>query len=115
MIASESSLRTPHSTLRIQVDRTRVEEFCKKWKIVELSFFGSVLRDDFRDDSDVDVLVRFAKDSRWSLFDIIHAENELSGIFGRDADIIEREAVEKSYNWIRREHILSHMESYYVA
>ena len=100
---------------KLKIDRAKVEEFCRKWKIVELSFFGSVLRDDFQEDSDVDVMVRFAEDSHCSLFDVIHAENELSTILGREVDLVEREAVEENPNWIRRKHILSHAESYYVA
>ncbi len=100
---------------RIEIDREKVEAFCRKWKITELSLFGSVLRDDFRPDSDVDVLVRFAKDTRYSLLDVIRAERELAEIIGREVDLVEREAVEESDNWIRRGHILSHTEPYYVA
>jgi len=100
---------------RIEIDREKVEAFCKKWKIIELSFFGSVLRDDFRPDSDVDVLVRFAEDAEWSMFDVMHAENELAGIIGRRIDLVEREAVEEHPNWIRRGHILNSSERYYAA
>jgi len=100
---------------RIPINREKVEAFCKKWKIVELSLFGSVIRDDFREDSDVDVLVSFSKDSRWSLFDVIHAENELSVIVGRKVDLMEREAIEDDPNWIRRRHIMNHRQIYHVA
>jgi len=100
---------------RIEIDREKVEAFCKKWKITELSLFGSVIRDDFRPDSDVDVLVRFSKDSHWSLSEYIHAEEELAKILGRKVDLVEREAVEENPNWIRRDHILNHTEPYYVA
>ncbi len=101
--------------IQIDIDRDKIVEFCRKWKIIELSLFGSVLRDDFRPDSDVDVLVRFAEKSRWSLFEIIHAENELTTIIGRQVDLVEKEAVEENPNWIRRNHILQHAETYYVA
>ena len=100
---------------KIKLNKTKIAEFCKKWKISKLEFFGSVLRDDFRDDSDVDVMVTFAEDARWSLLDVIHAENELADIIGRDVDLVEREAVEESDNWIRRRHILKNVEPYYVA
>ena len=100
---------------KIPLDRNRIAEFCRKWKIVELSFFGSVLRDDFNDDSDVDVLVTFADNARYSLLDVIRAENELAEIISRKVDLVQKRAVEKSKNWIRRNHILGHMESYYVA
>ena len=115
MIAPDASLRTPHSALRIRVDRTKVEVFCRKWKIVELSFFGSVLRDDFRDDSDVDVLVTFSEDCHWSLLDVIHAQIELAEIIGHDVDLVERKGVERSTNSTRRNHILNNTEQYYVA
>ena len=85
------------------------------WKIVELSFFGSVLRDDFRPDSDVDVLVTFAPDGRYSLFDLVHIEEELREILGRNVDLVERKAVERSENYIRRKHILGSLEAIYVA
>ncbi|MFN2544807.1 MAG: nucleotidyltransferase domain-containing protein [Actinomycetota bacterium] len=101
--------------LAIDVDRATIEEFCKKWNITEFSFFGSVLRDDFGDDSDVDVLVTFSDDVTWSLFDLIHAEEELEGIFSRSVDLVERKGVEESENWIRRKRILESAESYLVS
>ena len=104
-----------HMTPRIPLDRAQIEAFCRKWKIIEFSFFGSVLRDDFRPDSDVDVLVTFAPESAWSLFDIIDAENELKEMFGRDVDLVLRKTVEGSRNYIRRGEILSSARSYYVS
>lgn len=99
----------------IHIDKEKIAAFCRKWKITELSVFGSALRDDFRPDSDVDVLVSFAEDAQWSLFDIVHIEDELSGIFGRKADLATRKSVEQSPNYIRRRHILNSLESVYVA
>ena len=95
--------------------REKVAAFCRKWKITELSLFGSVLRDDFRPESDVDVLVSFAENARWSLFDLVRMEEELGGILGRKADLMERRAVEASENYIRRKHVLSLVELVYVA
>ncbi len=100
---------------RIPIDQAAIEAFCRKWKIVEFSLFGSVLRDDFGPDSDVDVLVTFAPDSHWTLFDIVHAERELSKILGRKAEIGERSAIEKSENYIIRKHILSTARLVYAA
>jgi predicted nucleotidyltransferase len=102
-------------TARIAVDRQKIADFCRRWKIVELSLFGSVLRDDFRSDSDIDVLVTFAADAEWSLFDAVTMEEELSAMFGRRVDLISRRAVEGSDNWIRREAILSAAEPLYAA
>jgi predicted nucleotidyltransferase len=101
--------------MNIEVPRERIAEFCRKWKIVELSFFGSVLRDDFRPDSDVDVLVTFAPDGRYSLFDLVHIEEELEKMLGRKVDLVERGAIEQSENYIRRKHILNSAQTVYVA
>jgi predicted nucleotidyltransferase len=100
---------------KIAIDRERIAEFCRRWKIVEFSLFGSVLRDDFRPDSDVDVLVSFAPDAEWSLFDHVAMEDELIGIIGRKVDLVSRRAVERSENWIRRKAILGSAEPVYVA
>ena len=100
---------------RIPIDRKKIADFCRRWKITEFALFGSVLRDDFRSDSDVAVLVTFAPDAEWSLFDDVDMEEELSVIFGRKVDLISRRAVERSDNWIRRKAILSTAEPIYVA
>ena len=95
---------------RIPIDREKIAEFCRRWKITEFALFGSVLRDDFRPDSDVDVLVTFAPDARYSLFDLVHMQDELKQIFGREVDLVERKAVERSENYIRRKYILTSIE-----
>jgi len=100
---------------RIPIDRNKIAEFCRRWKITEFALFGSVLRDDFRPDSDVDVLVTFAPDAEWSLFDHVDMEEELSAILDRKVDLISRRAIERSDNWIRRKAILSTAEPVYVA
>lgn len=100
---------------RINIDMEKVAAFCHKWKIAELALFGSVLRDDFRPDSDVDVLVKFFPDSHISLFDLVDMEEELAGIVGRRVDIVCREGIEKSYNQIRKQAILESAEVLYAA
>ena len=100
---------------RIAIDRDKVAGFCQRWKIVKLSFFGSVLRDDFGPDSDVDVLVVFAPDAHWGLFDMVHMQEELKGILGRNVDLVSRRAIETSRNYIRRKAILSSAEVVYGA
>ena len=99
----------------ISIPQQELAAFCRKWKIRRLSFFGSVLRDDFRPDSDVDVLVSFLDEAQWRLFDLIHMEEELSAMLGRKADLVDRRSVEASGNYIRRRHILSSLEQVYVA
>ena len=99
----------------IAIDREKIAGFCRKWKVVELSLFGSVLSDDFGPESDVDVLVSFSPEAGWSLFDLGEMAEELKELLGREVDLVEREAVEKSENYIRRRHILSSVEKIYVA
>jgi uncharacterized protein len=77
--------------------------------------FGSALREDFRRDSDVDVLVAYEPGARPSLHELVEMENELAAIFGRAVDLVEREAVERSPNCIRRKSILSSLEPIHVA
>ncbi len=100
---------------QLGVSEAQIAEFCRRWRIVELSLFGSALRDDFRADSDVDVLVAFASDSRHSLFDLGEMENELSTAFGRKVDLVEKRAVERSENYIERRSILSTARVVYAA
>lgn len=92
-----------------------IESFCQRWKITELSAFGSVLREDFGPASDVDVLATFAPEARWTLFDMVRMQDELSEILGRDVDLLSRRGVEASRNPIRREAILSSAEVIYAA
>ena len=103
------------TSARVAIPYEAIAAFCRRWQIIEFSLFGSVLRDDFRPDSDIDVLVTFAPDSRWGLFDLVRMEDELKDIFGRDVDLIEKTAVEQSENYIRRRQILSSYEPVYVA
>jgi len=99
----------------IEIPKEKIVEFCQKWKIREFSFFGSVLRADFRPDSDVDVLVMFDESARHTLFDLVHMEEELKEIFGRDVDLVSRRGIETSRNYIRRKTILDSAEAVYAA
>jgi|ERR1051325_65624 predicted nucleotidyltransferase len=96
------------STFAIDIPKEQLREFCKKWKVTELALFGSAVRPgEFGSDSDVDVLVSFAEDAQWSLFDHVHMQDELREIFGRDVDLLTRRAIEHSRNPIRQEAILT--------
>lgn len=99
----------------ISIDYEQIRSFCAKWHIVELAIFGSVLREDFRPESDVDVLVRFAPDSPYSVL-LNHSEmaEELRRIFGRTVDIVSKNGVEQSKNARRREEILNTAEVIYA-
>jgi predicted nucleotidyltransferase len=98
--------------MNIQVPDERIADFCRRWKITELALFGSVLGDDFRPDSDIDVLVTFAPNSGHSLFDHVDMELELKEMLGRDVDLVSKSAVKNPF---RRHHILSHHRVVYAA
>jgi predicted nucleotidyltransferase len=99
----------------LEVSDEALEAFCHKWKIQELSLFGSVLRDDFRPDSDVDVLASFRPEAEWDLFDVVDMQNELAIIVGRKVDLLDRESVEQSRNPFRRRGILSNTRVVYAG
>lgn len=111
MAASTST----HTNFKISVPRKKLAEFCRRWKISELAFFGSILRNDFRANSDIDLLVSFNPGAKISLFDLVRMQNELKEIFGREVDLVERIAIEKSENYIRRKNILSNTKVIYAA
>ena len=98
----------------VELSDERIAQFCRKWRIREM-LFGSVLREDFGPISDVDCLVVFAPDADWSLLDVIRAEQELSALIGRPVDLVEKEVVEQSENWIRRRHILRTAKAIYAG
>ena len=102
-----------HERLRVSGDE--LSDFCRRWKIIELALFGSVLRDDFQPDSDIDVIVTYALEAEWSLLDHIEIEGELASLFGRDVDLVTRRAVEQSHNWIRRKGILDSAQVVYAT
>jgi predicted nucleotidyltransferase len=100
---------------RIAIDREQIVDFCRRWQVTEFSLFGSVLRDDFGPNSDVDVLVTFAPEAHPTLFDLARMEEELARLLGRKVDLGTRRGVEQSRNWLRRRAILSSAEPLYVA
>ena len=100
---------------RIALDHAQIEEFCRKWQIVEFSLFGSVLTNDFRPDSDVDVLVTFAKNAKWSTLHLHRMEQVLAQLTGRPVDLLTKRGVESMENYIRRDSILRGTRVYYAA
>jgi len=100
--------------IQTQVPQQEIDDFCQKWNITELALFGSVLRDDFTQESDVDVLVTFKPSTKCTFGDLMAMEDELKVIFGRDVDLGERQAVEQDANYIRRESILGSLEVIYA-
>jgi len=99
----------------IELPREMIVDFCRRWKITELALFGSALRDDFKPDSDIDVLATFAPDAAWSLLDHAKMQDELRATLGRDVDLISRRGIERSRNPIRRKAILESAQVIYAA
>lgn len=101
--------------IRVSLDYDAIAAFSIRWGLAELALFGSVLRDDFRPDSDIDVLVTFAPGRRPSLDDLLDMQGELEAIFGRKVDLMDRGGLERDRNYLLRQHILTHSEPVYVA
>ena len=96
----------------IEFSEDALDSFCRKWRIRELSLFGSILRDDFGPESDIDVLVTFDPEAPWSLWDLIDMQEDLQSLVGRPVDLIEKEALRNPF---RKEHILKTNRVIYAA
>jgi predicted nucleotidyltransferase len=99
----------------ITIDHEAIARFCRKWQVRELALFGSVLTDDFRPDSDVDVLVTFCDPAPdlgpWGEH-LDTMRQELEASFGRRVDLVEKKLVNNPF---RRHHILTHRRIIYAA
>ncbi len=100
------------NNLRIDIPSEKIAEFCRKWKITELALFGSVLRDDFGPESDIDVLVSFAEGASWNLWHLMDMQEELEGVLGREVDLVEKRALRNPF---RRYEILRTKQVVYAA
>lgn len=99
---------SPH----ISFDKNQIINFCRRHQIIRLAVFGSVLRDDFRPDSDVDVLIEFSPAAQFDLYDFVGLRDELKAIFGREVDLVEKDALRNPF---RRRAILENQEVLYAA
>jgi uncharacterized protein len=97
----------------IELPMEKITEFCNRWQVTEFALFGSVLRDDFRPDSDIDVMVQFYPEAHPTLFDLTYMEDELKILFQRDVDLVTRKGIETSRNYLRRKAILSSAQVIY--
>ena len=100
---------------RVYLPKEKIAAFCERWNVVEIALFGSVLRDDFGPDSDIDVLVRFRPGQYPSLFGLSKMESDLAEMVGRRVDLVERRGVEQSPNTIRRRAILNSARTIYAV
>lgn len=95
---------------RLNMTDEQIAAFCARWHVTEFALFGSILGDDFTDESDIDVLVTWTPDGHPTLFDLVTMQDELSSITGRAVDVVPRAAIEASRNFHRRKAILSRIE-----
>ena len=100
---------------RLGATEAQIADFCRRWRIVRFELFGSVLRDDFDTQSDIDVLVTFEDGRKYGISELLDMESELKALFGRPVDLTERRLVETSRNWIRRRAILDSARTLYAA
>lgn len=101
-------------TVGVRIPQEKLADFCRRWRIRELSLFGSVLRSDFGPDSDIDVMVSFSPDAAWTLLEHIRMEEELKELLGREVEVVSKRAVERSRNHLRREQILKTAQTIYA-
>jgi hypothetical protein len=97
--------------LRIEIDRSRLSELCRRYGVRRLSFFGSVLRDDFRPESDVDVLIEFEPEANVGLFEFVDLQQELEEVLDRHVDL----HTPASLSHFFREKVLESAEVAYAA
>ena len=89
-----------------------IAAFCTRWSVKEFALFGSILRDDFSLDSDVDVLISLAPGNKRSLFDLVQMNGELQALFERRVDLVQKEGLQNPF---RRYEILRTHEVIYAA
>jgi uncharacterized protein len=99
----------------IELPMEKITEFCDRWQVIEFALFGSVLRDDFRPDSDIDVLITFSPTAKRGLTETLQMRDELQAIFDRKVDLIVKAAIERSENWLRRKNILESAQTIYAS
>ena len=105
------TLKTVYKRLKITPET--LAKFCQENKIKELAVFGSILREDFNEDSDVDLLVSYQPTAKRGLIQKIQMIETLKLLFNRDVDLVSKKAIENSHNWIRRQNILHSAEVIY--
>jgi len=100
--------------MKVNIPINNLKSFAKKWKILKIFVFGSVLRDDFDElKSDIDIMIDFQAGCEWTLFDHVAMKEELEVIFSCSVDLLTKRAVEKSLNEFRKQEILRTAEIIY--
>ena len=111
----ELVLENKMESIDLGVEASIIADFCRRWKIKQLAVFGSAAAGVLRPDSDIDLLVTFAPDADWTMFDHYRMENELAELFARDVDLVNVRALEENPNGIYRQQILNSAKVVYAA
>jgi hypothetical protein len=101
--------------LRVSLPLQKIADFCQRWSIGRLEVFGSVLREDFRPDSDLDFVATYLPKARWSLLDRVRMKLELEAMLGREVDLLNRRALERPQANNRAALILAQAETIYAG
>ena len=96
---------------RLHIPMDALSELCQQYFVRELELFGSVLRDDFRDDSDIDILVEFEPDAPIGLIEYVRLQRELATLLGRSVDLVEKAGLKP----LIRDHIIASARPLYAS
>ncbi len=100
---------------RLNISPEELDRLCQDWHICELALFGSVLRDDFRPDSDIDLLVSYLPTANRSLLEKVRRKEMFEKTLGREVDLVSKDAIIESRNWLRKRNILNSAKVIYVS
>ena len=98
-------MKLTNQSFAINIPDQDIAQFCQHWNVSQFYLFGSVLRSDFTDQSDIDVMVQFQTDAQIG-WEIVTMNDELEAIFQRRVDLTTKQGIEQSDNWLRRQNIL---------
>lgn len=115
MINESSILKDKLIYQRLRISPKRLADFCQRNEIAELTVFGSVLRPDFNDNSDIDLLVSYKPTAKRGILEKMLLNEEFKNLFNREFDLVSKNAIQQSKNWIRRQNILDSAEVIYLA
>ncbi|MBD2424803.1 nucleotidyltransferase family protein [Phormidium sp. FACHB-1136] len=101
--------------IQLNLPTEEIITFCQKWQVTELALFGSVLRDDFRPNSDIDIMVQFHPEAHPTFGTLEQMEAELKSLCNREVDLVTRQGIESSQNYLRRNEILSSAQVIYAT
>ncbi|MGK7942900.1 MAG: nucleotidyltransferase family protein [Microcystaceae cyanobacterium] len=98
---------------RLGISLTQLTDFCQQWEIQEMALFGSILRDDFHKDSDIDFLISFKPSVPQGLLTLSKIKSQLETLLDYKVDIAIKDSISNSDNWIRRQEILKTAQTIY--